>query len=281
MKSCLVAGATGYLGGFIARELKSLNYTTRVLVRNPDKFQKTGILADEIYQAEITDRSTLDDCCNNIDTLISTVGITRQKDGLSYMDVDYQANMNLLEEAKASGVRKFIYVSVLNGKKLKHLKICQAKEKFVEALKKSGMEYCVIRPNGFFSDMSDFYQMAKKGRVYLFGDGMLKANPIHGKDLAQVCVSAVNKNLTEIPVGGPQVFTQNEIATMAFEALRNPVKITHLPDWTRKLSLKLASIFMSGSNYGPIEFFLNVMAIDMVAPKYGSCTLKEHFDAIE
>jgi nucleoside-diphosphate-sugar epimerase len=55
-------------------------------------------------------------------------GITRQKDGFTYMDVDYQANMNLLEQEKQSGVKRFIYVSVFNGENLRHLKICDAKE---------------------------------------------------------------------------------------------------------------------------------------------------------
>jgi hypothetical protein len=45
--------------------------------------------------------------------------------------------MNLLQEAKKSRVKKFIYVSVLNGENLRHLKICDAKERFVEQLKKS------------------------------------------------------------------------------------------------------------------------------------------------
>ena len=66
--------------------------------------------------------------------VISTVGITRQKDGFTYMDVDYRENANLLSEAKRSGVKKFIYVSVLNGEKLSNLKICEAKEIFVTEL---------------------------------------------------------------------------------------------------------------------------------------------------
>ena len=66
--------------------------------------------------------------------VISTVGITRQKDGFTYMDVDYRENANLLSEAKRSGVKKFIYVSVLNGEKLSNLKICEAKERFVTEL---------------------------------------------------------------------------------------------------------------------------------------------------
>lgn len=37
------------------------------------------------------------------------------------MDVDYQANINLLKNAQQAGVSKFIYVSVLNGEKLDNL----------------------------------------------------------------------------------------------------------------------------------------------------------------
>jgi uncharacterized protein YbjT (DUF2867 family) len=69
------------------------------------------------------------------------------------MDGDFQANVNLIEEAKRSGVKKFIYVSVLNGEKFKQTKICYAKEALVDYLKQSGMAYTIVRPNGFFSDM--------------------------------------------------------------------------------------------------------------------------------
>ena len=113
----------------------------------------------------------LKNICENIDVVISTIGITRQKDGLTYMDVDFQANANLIDEAKRRGIKKFIYISVLNGEKLRHLKICEAKEKLGDYLKDSGMDYCIIRSNGFFSDMEDFLKMAKTGKVYLFGDG--------------------------------------------------------------------------------------------------------------
>ena len=57
--------------------------------------------------------------------------------------------------------------------------------------RKSGLDYAVIRPTGYFSDMSENLKMAKSGRVYLIGDGYHKINPIHGADLAKVCVDAV------------------------------------------------------------------------------------------
>lgn len=224
MEKILVAGATGYLGKHVVKNLVEQNFNTTALVRNPMKFEAFGTPVDKLVQAEVTNQSTLENCCDGIDIVISTLGITTQTDGLTYMDVDYQANLNLLNEAKKSGVRKFIYVSVLNGEKLKSLKICEAKEKFTEELKKSGLEYCIIRPNGFFSDMTEFYNMAKNGRIYLFGDGKLKSNPIHGEDLAQVCVGAISQEVNEINVGGPVTLSQIEIATIAFEAAGNPVK---------------------------------------------------------
>ena len=277
MKTVLIAGATGYLGKYIAKNLVQQQFETRVLVRNREKFQELGLAVDKIVTAEVTEKESLARCCEGVDVVISSIGITRQTDGLTYMDVDYEANLNLLQEANKSGVQKFIYVSVLNGEKLKHLKICEAKEKFVHELKNSGMDYCVIRPNGFFSDMTEFYTMAQKGRIYLFGDGRLMSNPIHGDDLAKVCIKGIESEELEIEVGGPETLSQNEIAEIAFEAAGKPVKITYIPDWVRRALLKVLSIFMKKSSFGPVEFFMNVMAMEMRAPEYGVVTLQDYF----
>jgi len=277
MKRVLLAGITGYLGSYIAKELQRRAYTVRAIARNPERLKAKNIDANEILKAEVTQPDSIKDCCKNIDVVISTVGITRQKDGLTYMDVDYHANMNLLQEAKKSEVKKFIYVSVLNGQNFRHLKICDAKEKFVEQLKQSGLNCCIIRPNGFFSDLTEFYTMAKKGRVYLFRNGELKTNPIHGEDLATVCVDSIEKSVQEIKIGGPETLTHNEIATRAFEVLGLEPKITHIPDWVRVAILKIVRVFTGSKFYGPIEFFMTVMAIDMLAPEFGKHTLKEFF----
>jgi uncharacterized protein YbjT (DUF2867 family) len=176
----------------------------------------------EIIEAQVTNPESLKEICKDFDVVISTVGITRQKDGLTYMDVDYKANVNLIDEANKSGVKKFIYISVLNGDKIRHTKGGEAKEKLGDYLKSSGLDYCIIRPNGFFSDMGDFLKMAKGGRIYLFGDGKLKLNPIHGKDLAKVVVDSINQDKQEINVGGPDMLSQNEIGELALKAYGKP-----------------------------------------------------------
>ncbi|REL38245.1 SDR family oxidoreductase [Rhodohalobacter sp. SW132] len=283
MNKILLAGSTGYLGSFILKELLNRGYATRTITRNEKKLPKpvTENNRLEIVKAELTVPKSIKNCCRNVDTVISTVGITNQKDGLTYMDVDYQANLNLLEEAKRSGVKKFIYVSVLKGDQLTHLKICEAKEKFVSAVRNSGLDYCIIRPNGFFSDMGEFYEMAKKGRVYLFGNGEYKANPIHGADLAEICVNAIQSTDKEISVGGPQTLTHNQIAKIAFSVASKKPKITYIPDGIRKAVLFLLRSFTNSKIYGPIEFFMTVLSMDLIAPEYGTRTLKKYFEELK
>lgn len=280
MKKILLAGASGYLGRYIAAELQDRKYHTKIVVRNKNKILVNKEYT-ETFVAEVTRPEDLAGIMNDVEVLISTVGITRQKDGLTYMDVDYQANLNLLKEAEKAGVKKFIYVSALNADKLTHLKMAQAKELFVEALKHSELDYCIIRPNGFFSDMSEFMKMAQKGKAELFGDGQYKMNPIHGEDLAKVCIDAIDTNEKTIEVGGPEVLTHHEIAELAFDTLGKKLKISYMPDWMRKTILWLARTFTSPRKYGPMEFFFTVLAMDMVAPTYGKHTLKNYFGEIK
>ncbi len=271
----LVAGSTGYLGGYILKELAARSISFKAIARSPQKLKDLN--PDQIIEAEVTRPKTLKGICEGMDVVISTVGITRQKNGLTYMDVDYQANLNILREAQKEGVKKFIYISAINGDKMRHLKIFQAKESFVDKLKYSGLNYTVMRPNGFFSDMRDFLEMAKRGRVYLFGSGQYRLNPIHGADLAEVVVDAISSPEREMTVGGPDILTQNEIAALALDSWYKDVKITHLPDWTRRLTISLLRTFTSTKTYGPIEFFMTAMAMNNVAPRYGSHRLFEFF----
>jgi uncharacterized protein YbjT (DUF2867 family) len=277
MKRVLIAGATGYLGHYVVKEFKKQGYWVRALTRSNDKLENLRDYVDEAFIGEVTDPASLDGICQDIDIVFSSIGITKQKDNLTFMDVDYQGNKNLLEEAKSAGVAKFIYISVFNAEKMSNLKGIQAKLKFTQALKESGVDYLVVNPNGFFSDMLEYLKMAKQGRGYVFGSGEYRINPIHGEDLAEVCVNAVDEAKKEINVGGPDVFTHNQILAIAFESLGKSVKISRIPIWLRNVILAMLRFFTSVKTYGPQEFFMTVLAMDIVAPAYGKYHLKDFF----
>jgi uncharacterized protein YbjT (DUF2867 family) len=277
MKRVLVAGATGYLGRYLVKESKNQGYHVSALARNTNKISDLDEYIDDLIHAEVTNPDSLKGICEDIDYVISSVGISRQKDGLTFMDVDYRGNRNLLDEAVRSGVSKFIFVSVINAHLMKDLKVIEAKEKFVNELIDSGLDYAVIRPTGFFSDMLEFLNMAKKGKVSLFGNGENKINPIHGSDLAEVCVKAIAGDDKEINVGGPETFKYKEIGELTFKVLNRKPKISLMPEWLIKIIITLMRVFTPSTVYGPVEFFMTVMTMDVVGNTYGKKRLEEFY----
>lgn len=277
-KRVLVAGATGYLGQYLIKESKRQGYRVRALTRDADKLTHLDEYIDDVFVGEVTNPYSLNGICDKIDFVISAVGITRQKDGFTYMDVDYQGNKNLLHCALSAGVSKFEYVSVYNAHLMPKLKIIEAKEKFVSDLRESGLDCVIVRPTGFYSDMLEFLKMANKGTAYLFGDGSFGINPIHGRDLAERCVAALNGTEREILVGGPETFTHNQIAHLAFETLNKKPKISYIPLWILRAYLPVTRLFTSVKTYGPIEFMMTALSMDAVAPPYGIEKLREFFD---
>jgi len=279
-KKILIAGATGYLGKYVVKEFKKRGYYVRALARGESRLDSIRPFIDEAWIGEITDPSTLRGVCHGMDYVFSSVGITRQKDGLSYMDVDYGGNRNLLDEALKSKISSFMYISGFNAEKLSRLKIVNAKERFASELKSSGMNYVIVRPNGFFSDMEELLKMARKGKVSLFGKGNYLINPIHGADLASFCSQEIGGRNLELDIGGPDTLTHRQIALQAFTALGSTSKITYTPVFVTRIILFLMRAFTSPKTYGPVEFFMNVMTMDMTAPEYGTRSLGEYYRSL-
>lgn len=276
-RKVLVAGATGYLGHHIVNELINSGEDVFALARNAEKLRQTGLSDTQIRIAEVTSPDSLKGCCEDVDIVISCVGITRQKDGFNYMDVDYQGNCNLLEEALRAGVEKFIYISAFKAPEYRYVRLLNAKETFADKLLSTKhLIPCVIRPNGFFSDLEAYYKMAQSGRAYVFGIGETKLNPIHGEDLADFCVKAIDRNDRELSVGGPEMLSIGQIAELAFESQNRSVKVTNLPDWVRRTALFIATSLPERIG-GAAEFFLTVSARDMIAPPHGDKKLADHF----
>lgn len=273
----LVAGATEYLGRHLVERLKTEGCWVRVLVRSPEQASLFDAV-DEVFVGQVTEPSTLAGIAEGIDTVFSSLGITRQRDGVGYEQVDFGGNLALLREAERSGVRRFLYVSVLHGAQLRdRVRLLAAKERFVDALAASPIAHTIVRPTGYFSDMAAFLTMAMKASVMLVGDGRRRMNPISGKDLAAACVMAARAGTAELELGGPDVFTHRQIAVSAFEAAGRAVRIRRLPLWLARAMVAVLRVLTPQSVYGPFQFFVAVMGMDMVGETKGSEHLAEYF----
>ena len=276
----LVAGATGYLGRHLIEALQACDADFKAQARSADKLKDLGLNDSQIQIAQVTDADSLKGCCDGVDIVISCVGITRQKEGLSYMDVDYQANLNLLEEAERAGVKKFVYVSAFRANVIKSVRLLEAKERFAcRLLVSEQLAPCVVRPNGFFADIEEFYNMAQSGRVYLFGSGDVRLNPIHGADLADFILASLPNAEKELDVGGPDALSATQIAALAFQSQGKMTRITYIPDCVRKLALSVIRR-LPENRVGPAEFFLSAMEGDAIAPCVGKHHLSDHFSQL-
>ena len=285
----LVAGSTGYLGKFAVQAFKRAGYTVRVLTRSEDRLAKPGPFTapaltqddyDEVFVGELTQPETLTGLMDGVDMVFSSVGISRQTDGLTFEEVDYQCNKTLVDMAVAAGVQRFCYVSMQGAENIMQMAITQAHENVVDALKASGMDYRIARPCGYYSDMGALYDMAKRGRVYLVGKGLNLMSPIHGADLAQACVEIAEGDELEAEAGGPETMTQVEAAELAFDVVGKPVKLTVVPMWLARGVVKI--IALMSKQFGDLaDFIVTAGDIDGVGPVRGSITLRQYFEELK
>jgi len=169
----------------------------RVLGRDAKKLAEEGpALApamkthvDEVLEGDVTKPATHRGSCDGVDVVISTVSLMSDKGPLMWDDVDHLGKLILLDEARSAGVRKMGYVSVFNADRMIDIPMDHAHEAFATDLVASGLEYLIIRPTGYLSDMGAILDMAKRGRIFLLGNGRNAGNPIHGAELADFDIS--------------------------------------------------------------------------------------------
>ena len=243
MSTILVAGATGYLGRFIVAELHRRGYQVRALVRDlgraeaPGPYGSPGLtgLVTDWRIGDVTNPHITADLTHGVTGIISALGVTRQK--ADPWDIDYRANLAILNSARRHGVNNFCYVHALGAEHCP-ARITRAKTAFVRELQESQVTAQVISPTGYFSDMTQVLNMARRGRVVLLDDAV-RMNPIHGLDVARACVDQHVAGVSgEWQIGGPEVLTWREVAECAFQALGHPARITVLPRVARGLLVR-------------------------------------------
>lgn len=275
----VVAGATGYLGRHLVVELAARGFEVAAIVRPG----KSAPGASVIIEAQVTEPASLVGVLDGAVAVFSALGVTRQNDAVSYHDIEFQANLNLLREAERAGVPRFGVISAVNPEVFAGLAILESREQFIAELKTSSVESLVVRATGFFSDMSDLFDMAKSGRAYTIGNGTTQTNPIHGADLAKVCADALvavePPPHREIDTGGPDTYSWNEIARLAFDALGTRPKITHVPAWIPKLLLPALKPFRRRT-YDIAQFIVHGSLVNMTAPPHGTHHLRDTYAAL-
>ncbi len=271
-----IAGAFGHLGYDILKQSIEKKYETVALdIREKDVPERGNYI---FHAIDATKKESLEGTLQGVDVLISTVGLVSKSASVTNYDVDYQGNMNLLEEAKKSGVKKFIYVSVIHAETAPDVPMLDSKFKFEEELKKSGLSYSIVRPTGYFYDIAHvFMPMIEKGKVTLLGKKNYPVNVIDTSDLASFIIEHVEtKENSFDEIGGKETYNYEEIAKMFFQAANKKVKISRAPVFLFDLIIKKAKKKNDGSE-AIIRFSKWTLTHAMEGSvKYGEKSFKEY-----
>lgn len=276
----LVVGATGYLGSHIVAHLSQAGYPVRALARDPSRLATERAKGVDVFVGQVTRPETLTGLCDGISVVVSTLGVRSLARRPTPWDVDYQGNLNVLTRAKQAGVKSFIFAGVLHGDAMRaSIPVLEPRERFIDALRQSGLAWTVLRPTGAFNDMTAIFRQARRGRVFLFGNGEARINPIHGTDLARNvarCIEDSGARNRTYDVGGPDTFTYTEIARLAFQTLGTQPHISHIPSG---LVDGLSQVFkpFNPTAAGFLRFLRWAMTTDMVAPPTGQIHLSDYF----
>lgn len=110
-----LTGATGFVGGELARQLVADGHQVVALVRSPDKAAPLRGLGVELVQGDLDDVEALDRLLVGADGLFHVAGWYKlgQRDPTPGRRVNVDGTRNVLEAARRAGTPKVVYTSTL------------------------------------------------------------------------------------------------------------------------------------------------------------------------
>lgn len=219
-----VAGATGFLGGEICRQLIGRNKKVKGLVRatsDAKKIAQLKHLGVEVVVGDLKDKSSLENALHGVSAIISTISSTSSRqEGDSIQTVDDEGQNNLINAAVGSAVSQFIYVSFCNM--TGEFPLQDAKRKVEKHLAESGLDYTILQPTFFMeawlSPALGFDYPNAKATIY--GEGKNKISWIAIKDVASFAVSSLDNPAAKnrsIELGGLTALSPLDVVSI-FEA---------------------------------------------------------------
>ncbi len=275
-----VAGAAGNLGKELVDCLLAEGHSVLALDPSPAALAPWRERLAGIQAVDLRRPEQLAGVLEGIETVITTVGIGRPQRLEDYQEVDYQGNLNLLEAARAAGVRRFVYTSVAKVDTDLSVPLLRAKYSFEEQLKASGMSWLILRPSGYFSDIwRTFLLPARKGPLMLIGvSPERRFSPIHPRDVARFVAQNLDLQARTVELGGPQEFSYSEVARLCFELLGKPAALRVVPLPLFRLLLALLRV-TTPTRWATLAFLGWASTTDLTCPPVGTSQLRAYLSA--
>ena len=241
MQKILVIGASGFVGGHLARALLAAGHAVRCAARIPAKMQALAAAGGEVVPGDLADRAAMDRACAGVAAVyISVHTLSAQPGGgagQGFMDVELQGLRNIVAACQRHGVRRVVYVTFLGATPEAPSLWIRERWKAEQLLLHSGLAVTVVRPGqivGFGGQGFNLMMGQARSRLTpVLGSGQQKFRNIAIDDLVYYLVGVLAEPRAygqAYDVGNDEVLTYNQMIDIGAEVLgRRPPRKLHLP----------------------------------------------------
>jgi uncharacterized protein YbjT (DUF2867 family) len=267
----LVVGSTGDLGGAITRILLGKGKNVRILVRPQSNYQPLVEAGAQMVFGDLKDPASLNAAVKGAKFLITTATATKRGGLDTAVTVDLEGNHNLIDAAKGSGIKQFIFTSLSIAEQNSPIPFVQAKAKTEDYLKASKIPYTIVAPNAFMETWIALpvgIPAITGQNVTIVGEGKRKHSFISLNDVAKFMVASINnpKAINQrIVIGGPKPYSMVDSVVVFEKVLNRQIPINHVAPGEPVPGLPaLISEMLAGLN-----FFDSPMEMDELSKIYG------------
>ncbi|HLO25704.1 MAG TPA: NAD(P)H-binding protein [Geobacteraceae bacterium] len=236
----LVAGATGFIGIRLVKELVTSGCKVRCLVRRPDAVLQAGA---EPAAGDLLEPATLKAACSGIDTayyLVHSMGGGRA----GFERRDRQAAENFVAAAERSGIRRVIYLGGLGEAEEGLSEHLASRQEVARILKRGSFRTTVLRAAVIIGAGGASFEMIKGlvERLPLMITPRwvsTRCQPIAVDDVIRYLAECLRDERTSgetFDIGGPEILSYREMMERFARAEGKPLFIMPVPLLTPKLS---------------------------------------------
>ena len=230
----LITGASGNAGGAVLREVLKIGSGVRAMYRSKEDSAKVPQGAIAVI-ADFADQQSLSRALEGVDTVYLVCSPVREL-------VELESNM--IDACRESGVKHIVLNSALGaGDFAKSFPSWHRKVE--DKLKGSGMDFTILRPNGFMQNLISYFapSIRAEGAFYQ-STGNAKVSHIDVRDIAaaaaKILSSPADHSRKIYELNGPEALSYAEIAEKISKATGRKVQYVDIPpDAQRKALLDM------------------------------------------
>ncbi len=256
----LVTGGTGFVGTHVVNRLLQRGHGVAVLARNPDRTRNRYDRPVETAVGNVLEPGTLAPAAQGRDAIVHLVGIIHERGAQTFDRMHREATENVIAAARSASVARLVHMSAMGSAEDAPSEYGRTKAAGENAARASGLAWTVLRPSIVFGPGDGFVSLLapivrrNPGFIPVIGPGTTKFQPVSVYDVARLVAECLERSETSgksFEVGGPEVFTLNDIYREVARAVGKPGKpLVHLPLWYGRL---LAGAFEWLASRGVLE----------------------------